>query len=681
MNWFQRIARRALGIPVDAPAASVPAGTPPLTRLNAAAMRAKEQPMAPIDGARYIRAMYPGAKELGMPDLPRGVVPERDPENIVFAMDSGVQEIARDSMPSTESLFSWGNTSMAFGYFFQGYPYLAQLTQISEYRAPSDVLADEMTRKWIKLKATDKKKVDDGDTAGDGSAEDGAKDLADKITEIEQCMEDMKVREHFRTCIKQDGYFGRSQMYIRIKGQEGDDTRQLPLEIGPESIKAGQLLGFQPIEAYWTTPYSYNATDPTRPDFYKPQSWFVMGKKTHHSRLLLFIGRPVPDLLKPSYNFGGLSWTQLLEPAVNMWLRTRKSVNDLIHNFSITALMTNLNALLADTENGGLMGRAQLITNMRDNQGLMLLNKSTEELAQVNTPLSGLDKLQAQSQEHMAAICHQPLVIMTGVEPAGLNASSEGSITVWHEFVGSQQKNMCDAPLKLIIEAVQCHLYGSIDDGITHEWVPLNEPTAEQLAAERKSDADRDGTYVDKGVLDPQEVRDRLAKDPTSGYDGLTGDAPGPPLDPNADPGDGSGDDEDADAAAGEAEAGREHTSSEADADRQHESAENDKDRAHELKLAVKKKLASDAAFTESQHPRDKGGRFDSDVTMSEGLADLVDLESSNPALPRTEKQALEAIVTFGRKNMKATGPNRDRRYSAKLVNEASGILRKQYGA
>ena len=29
-------------------------------------------------------------------------------------------------------LFGWGNTDFAFGYFFQGYPYLAQLLQIAE---------------------------------------------------------------------------------------------------------------------------------------------------------------------------------------------------------------------------------------------------------------------------------------------------------------------------------------------------------------------------------------------------------------------------------------------------------------------------------------------------------------------------------------------------------------------
>lgn len=597
MNWFKRRLRAWLDMDAPAPTADVPAGT--LKHIRRAAARSKA-------GARSVIAeMYPNAKPLCLPDLPPGVIPEVMPAH-TLAMD----ELARDAMPTNvERFFSWGNDAMAFGYFFQGYPYLAQLTQISEYRAPSEMLAAEMTRKWIKLKATDKKKKpgenddaddnkqanDDALPSDDDSAEEdsGAQDIADKITEITQCMEDMDVRGAFRTCITLDGFFGRAQLYIRIKGQEGDDVRQLPLLIDKESIGKGMLLGFQPIEPYWTTPFSYNAVDPTRPDFYKPVSWFVSGKKTHASRLLMFLSRPVPDLLKPAYNFGGISMTQLLEPAVNMWLRTRKSVNDLLHNFSITILKSNLATLLGeDDDAGGLIERAQLLVNNRDNQGVAIIDMVSEDIVKADTSLAGLDKLQAQAQEHMAAIAHEPLVVLTGVTPAGLNASSEGEIQVWHEYLGSQQKNMCDAPLKLCIEAVQLHLYGEIDDAITYEWVPLDEPTAAELAAERKSDADRDGVYIDKGVVDPQEVRDKISKDPTSGYDGLSGEAPGPPIDPNANPGD-DNEDGDADADSGEADASREHESGEADKDREHQSSEADKDRKHEMKLAAKKSAAA----------------------------------------------------------------------------------------
>ncbi|MTV78262.1 DUF1073 domain-containing protein, partial [Streptococcus pneumoniae] len=78
-------------------------------------------------------------------------------------------------------------------------------------------------------------------------------------------------------------------------------------------------------------------------------SWFVMGKATHSSRLLSFMARPVTDLLKPAYNFGGMSLSQLLEPYVNNWLSTRDNVSALIANFSRSGLATNMGSIL----NGG----------------------------------------------------------------------------------------------------------------------------------------------------------------------------------------------------------------------------------------------------------------------------------------------------------------------------------------
>ncbi|MCI3161933.1 anti-CBASS protein Acb1 family protein, partial [Klebsiella pneumoniae] len=69
-----------------------------------------------------------------------------------------------------------------------------------------------------------------------------------------------------------------------------------------------------------------------------------------------------------------------------------------------------------------VMDRAELFNDIRDNRGLMILNKETEEFANVAAPLSGLEALQAQAQEHMAAIPGIPLVKFFGLQPAGLNA-------------------------------------------------------------------------------------------------------------------------------------------------------------------------------------------------------------------------------------------------------------------
>jgi len=440
--------------------------------------------------------------EVKPPELMRGVVPSG-----AMAMDA-------------VSVYDYASQYYD-GQGFPGYPHLSSLTTKSEYRSPVETTANEMTRKWLKIVAH-----------GDG-------DVSKKIEIIEAELKRHKVRDLFRLAAEQDGFFGRAQIYINIKGVS-DDGRKLPLVIDPATIKKGSLIGFKAIEPLWTSPAFYNSTDPVAPDFYKPTSWWVMGKQTHASRFLTIVSRPVPDMLKPAFNFGGMSMSQLMEPYVEAWLRTRDSVSDLLHSFSISGIKTDMSSTLSGGSGGDLFTRAKLFNQMRDNRNLLVLDKDTEEFFQFNAPLSGLDALQAQSQEHMAAPSHMPLVKLLGITPSGLNASSEGEMSCWYDFVASMQSNLFAEPMKKVIDLIQLDQFGEIDDAIGFEFEPLEQMNGTELAAIRKSDADSGVAYITAGVIAPLEERTRLAADPLSGYTSLDVDQlPEVPGDPDAEPNDG----------------------------------------------------------------------------------------------------------------------------------------------
>src|SRR5258708_10661727 len=89
---------------------------------------------------------------------------------------------------------------------------------------------------------------------------------------------------------------------------------------------------------------------------------------------------------------------------VGKWLSNNKSVSDLTHSFSVSGLKTDLGA--ANMEGAEqLFKRAEMFNAMRDNSGLFLLNKETEEFFNVATPLGGLSVFQAQCLEF---ICSAP---------------------------------------------------------------------------------------------------------------------------------------------------------------------------------------------------------------------------------------------------------------------------------
>lgn len=449
---------------------------------------------------------------------PPGIIPSKVRIAMDNARDHGQGPYkAMDSVAGGQNFSGYLN-AQNIGLGFPGYAYLSELAQRSEYRSPSETIANEMTRKFIKFISRSK----------DPKA-------AKKIKQLQAAFKKFDVRQVWRKALELNMFMGRSQIYIDIEGSEDPNVKAQPLTIDPKTIKKGSLRGFKVIEPIWTTPLSYNSIDATAVDFYAPIAWYILGMRVHHTRVITVISRPVPDMLKPAYNFGGISLTQLMEPYVLRWLKTVDSVNRIINNFSVMLLKTNMSTVLQgrSVDGQGILNRAKLFTLTRDNQSLTLLDKNSEEMQQIAVPLGGLSELQAQAQEHMAAPSHVPLVKLTGITPSGLNASSEGEITVFHEFVGSEQENHVEPGLDLMFDIIQLNEFGSIDEDLDYEFVPLVESTTKEVAEVRKSNTEMIGGLIDKGVIDPDEGREALRMDPDSGFTHLEGPAPEPATDPN----------------------------------------------------------------------------------------------------------------------------------------------------
>ena len=437
-------------------------------------------------------------------DPPPGVLPKG--ASGFMAKDAAWQGLLQDSYGSIVT-YNGITSSVLDGLGFPGFPYLTELTQITEYRDMSERTAAEMTRKWIKLRSVS-----------------GNKETGNKIKEMDADLKKYHIRELFRQAAVLDGFMGRSQIYIDMMDATGDPLElKTPLLLNKYKIKKGDLKGFKIVEPITTYPAKYNSNNPLAGDYYIPSAWFVYGTQVHATRLLTFISRPVPDLLKPVFNFSGISLSQLGQPYVDYWLNTRNSVGKLLRNFSITWLKSDLDTLL-QKDGDSLIARVSLFTKLRDNQGVFLLNKDSEEMGQLNTPLSGLDKLQAQAQEHMAAVAKTPLVILLGITPSGLTDASDSSLRIYYDYVADQQEMIFRRPLETILKILQLNKWGEVDDDIAFDFEPLMAMTAKELSEIRKSDGDRDAAYITAGVVSPEEVRERLIKDPDSGYNDISAD-------------------------------------------------------------------------------------------------------------------------------------------------------------
>lgn len=449
---------------------------------NAPVAAPKPMRIAGFDEALPSRDPY--ARKLQLPTLPNGLKP-----------GSGM---AFDDAGGGPGPFPFQNyLGSAFNLYFPGYPYLALLAQRSEFRQPTETHAKDMTREWIEFKSRSK---------GDKSA---------RIKELEDRFLELGIQELFRKSLIHDGFYGVGHIFIDLRGHE--DT-ELPVQLDPKSIGKGSLRGFTNIEPMWVTPVSWESNDATAKDFYVPELWNALSRRTHKTRLLQVLSREVPDIIKPAYNFGGISLSQLIEPYVDRWLKTVAGVNRLINNFSLIGLKTDMSAVLQGGSDADIRKRMKLARQYGDNMGMFLMDMTKEELMQIAVPLSGLSELQAQAQEHMAAPTHLPLVVLTGITPSGLNNSSDGEIEVYHDWNRSEQYAVLRKPLTHVMHVVMLDMWGEIDKDITYGFRPIKQITGEALARIKKTEAEQDVAYMDAGVVDAQEVREKVARDPDSGY-------------------------------------------------------------------------------------------------------------------------------------------------------------------
>lgn len=430
---------------------------------------------------------------------PKGVLPT-GMTGKKLAMDAGF-----DSQSAAAGWGIEGNDAFSQGYAWPGFQILAAWAQVPEFRRPAEVYAREMTRKWIKIRAA------------------GEEDKSEKIKIIEAEFKRLNVQAVFREAIEQDGKFGRSQIFIDM-GMESDqlDVDELKTELIESKAKVGlnSIKRLAVIEPIWSYPNRYNANDPLDPTFYKPMTWFVMGKEIHSSRLLTIITRDVPDIFKPAYAFSGLSLSQMVKPYVDNWLRTRQSVSDIIHAFTVWVLKTDMTQLLNAGGAESFYNRLSIFNLGRDNHGVMGIDNTTENFENVSASLAGLDKLQAQSQEQMSAPTGLPLVYLTGITPAGLNASSQDEIEIFQDTAAANQE-IYTPHLSKILNIVQLSKFGEIDPDIGFEWNQLKVITDEQRATIRKTEAETAQIDIDSGVLFPEERRQVLADQEDSPYHGI----------------------------------------------------------------------------------------------------------------------------------------------------------------
>lgn len=432
------------------------------------------------------------------------LAPYRPEQKGVVPAGRGIPKPAQDSAESMRSgLPGFGLLGQIFqeGIGFPGYGYLSSLILRAEYRNICDTIASKALRKWGKIISRDN---------------DSSDEKNERIQKIEARMHELRCRDVLRQMLVHDMCFGQGKAAIILKNT-ADDELSKPLFLDAAKVGKKSLIGFRNIEPWWMTPSAYESENPLDEWFYRPKTWWMMGREIHSSRLLNITMRPVPDLFKPAFNFGGMPLTLMAKPYVTNWLRARQSVSDMLYAYSVVVLKTDLTTLMSAEGRRNLRQRVKEFAALRNNMGVQICGQD-EEVDILASPLTGLNDLQTAALEQICAVSKIPVVEYTSNQPSGLNASSDSELECWRDTLTAIRENDCGPTLQSMISVIQLDLDGEIDADLIWRWDDLNEVSeteANKMFVEKSRALSQ---LVEDEILRPSEARDDLRQDPSSPF-------------------------------------------------------------------------------------------------------------------------------------------------------------------
>lgn len=201
------------------------------------------------------------------------------------------------------------------------------------------------------------------------------------------------------------------------------------------------------------------------------------------------------------------------------------SIYDELKNYG--SAFANTSAIMQDFVNGILKipGLSQMLaSNCNDSAILkrldfanlskgvtnMMVLDGQEVYEKLSTNVGGLSELLDRFMLSVSSVTGIPVTLLFGRSPAGLSATGESDISNFYDMIKQNQV----LKLKPILEKLTRYIFKSkkgITDGVEPEnWTikfnPLWQNTEEQEAVLRRTVAETDCMYIDRGVLTPEEV-------------------------------------------------------------------------------------------------------------------------------------------------------------------------------
>lgn len=365
----------------------------------------------------------------------------------------------------------------------------------------------------------------------DTETTDKDKEIIEKLKNLSDDNGKFKIKPICREFAENKRKYGQA---LCIPIVEGVDYK-LPFNLDAVSPKS--YKGMSVIEPVWVAPVLDQdaITNPLSQRFYKP-TWFRLpnGDLIHHTWFIFNTYGDIPDILKPTYYFGGYPLPQLLYQQVYAAHKTAKEAPMLAQSKRLNYMEGNLNAFLGDES---LFKRTlNALSWLRNNWGWLLIKKD-QQIGQLDTSLADFDAVTMLGYQLTAAIAGVPSARLLETSPKGWQSTGSYEDRNYSKLQKQiQMQDFCPI-LNFHFKLLAKSLY-EVDKTYTTVFDPIDTPTEKERAEIREINSRTDVNYLNAGVVSPDEIRDVIREDINSGYNVLAEEMEGEPLeiDPEEDP-------------------------------------------------------------------------------------------------------------------------------------------------
>lgn len=439
--------------------------------------------------------------------------------SVSMAQDSG------DLIVKTDTKFALDNSVKdVFGFAGGGSP--MPYAQVSWYASQSFIgyqMCATMLQHWFIDKACTMPARDAIRNGYDITRDDGESLTPQMVNEFKKLDKRFKVKSNCVEAVRKCRAFGIRVVLFVVDSPDPDYYIK---PFNPDGVQPGSYKGISQVDPYWITPEldGTAASDPSSIHFYEPTFWRINGKRYHRSHLVVIRTNEVPDVLKPTYFYGGVPLPQVLYERCYAAERTTNEGPQLALT-KRTTVIEGVDMAAAMKNPAAFKARIAEWAYFRDNYGVRVSGGS-EEVKQFDTALNDVDVVIMTQWQLACAIAEVPATKMLGTMPKGFNATGEYEESSYHEALESIQEH--DMEPIIARHHLLC-MYSNIMPkfklnapfvtGI--DFAELDSETASEKAERTSKEAERDLRWAQSGAIDGTDIRGRLIKDKDSGYTGI----------------------------------------------------------------------------------------------------------------------------------------------------------------